>query len=102
MFPSSETSYFKTKTLKRRKSEKLGQGSITMCLGHRACALAISKDALGVPWECYVRPAHLRCEGTGVILCDFVGLACVFSPNPVRHSHYKYQPSLFRISCSQP
>ena len=89
----------------------LGQGSITIRLGHMACALG----TWNVPWASCMQLGHFLCalgtthtpwafenvKGACVILCFSAGLACVFSPNPVRNSHYKYQPSSFIISRSE-
>jgi hypothetical protein len=63
-----------------RASTKLHQ----MRLGHVICTPRISNAG-----------------GANVILFVFVGLTSVFSPNTMRNLNCKYQPSSFRIFCSE-
>jgi len=72
-----------------------------MRLGHLPCALGISKFALDAPWACPMRPEHLKCEGRMHNFMFCVGYARVFSLNSFRNSHYKYQPSSFKLSRSE-
>jgi len=64
-----------------------------MHLGHgkmHPCALGICGAPQHAPWASVVRPKHLKCEGRmSNFIHFFVGLARIFSPNPVRNLHYK-------------
>jgi len=51
--------------------------------------------------HCLCAPSIWNARGACIILCFLVGKARVFSPNPDRKSHYKYQPSSFRIYYSE-
>ena len=46
-------------------------------------------------------PCMQKCEAQLSFPASVLGKARTFSPNPGRNSHYKYQPSSFRISRSE-
>jgi len=92
--PRSRNKLFERKHLKRRKNREFGPRHTTMRLGHGH-------------WGTHMRLEHVLCVpciqnvwGESVFSCFFMGKARFFNPNPGGNSHYKYQPSLFRIPVS--
>jgi hypothetical protein len=118
MFPKYQGKLFEDEDLKPTENRGMGPEerhhvprAFEKCLGHN---LAIQASR-----ACTMRLGHENCF-TLIRLVLFLSTSCMqkvgaqlsfpasvlgkvrtFSPNPGRNSHYKYQPSSFRISRSE-
>ena len=107
----SQGKLFEEKHLKRWKNRETRPGhqyhapralwQQAIRLGHSHAPRAWPLRHSHTPRACVARPVHPKCAGRKHIFLRFVGKACFFSSNSGRNSHYKYQPSSFKISLSK-
>jgi len=93
--PKFRDKLFEDEDLKRRKIGETKPRKL--CHAPRAWLLPHPH----APRAWCMHPKHPKCVGRKRLFLLFVGKFRVFNPNPVRNSHYKWQPSSFRISRSE-